>query len=115
MAGFTEFVKETAEAACDFIKDKITAEKIASWEEIKEGEAKVIKHEGESFAVYKEKEGKIHVLKSTCPHVHCEVRWNGAELSWDCPCHGSRFNVNGKMLTGPTVKDLQRIDIEERE
>lgn len=115
VAGFTEFVKETVEVACDFVKDKITAEKIASWEEIKEGEAKVIKHEGESFAVYKEKEGKIHVLKSTCPHVHCEVRWNGAELSWDCPCHGSRFNVNGKMLTGPTVKDLQRIDIEERE
>jgi glycine/D-amino acid oxidase-like deaminating enzyme/nitrite reductase/ring-hydroxylating ferredoxin subunit len=113
MAGFTELVKETTTVAYDFIKDKIKAEKVASWTEIKEGEAKVVKYEGASFAVYKEKEGKIHVLKSTCPHVHCEVRWNSAELSWDCPCHGSRFNVNGKMLTGPTVKDLQRMDSKE--
>ncbi|MFC5875902.1 Rieske 2Fe-2S domain-containing protein [Chryseobacterium arachidis] len=54
----------------------------------------------------------MHLVKSTCPHAKCEVRWNCAELSWDCPCHGSRFNVNGKMLTGPTVKDLQRIESE---
>lgn len=115
IAGFTEFVKETATVAYDFFKDKLAAEKIASWSEIKEGEAKVVKYGGESFAVYKEKEGKVHVLKSTCPHVHCEVRWNSAELSWDCPCHGSRFNVNGKILTGPSVKDLLRIDPEDKE
>lgn len=113
IAGFTEFVKEAATVAYDFIKDKITAEKIVSWAEVKNGEAKVVKYHGQSFAIYKEKEGKTHVLKSTCPHAHCEVRWNNAELSWDCPCHGSRFNVNGKMLTGPSAKDLQRIEPEE--
>lgn len=112
IAGFTEFVKENAVVAYDFIKDKLFAEKISSLAEVKEGEAKVIKYEVDSYAVYKETNGKMHLVKSTCPHALCEVRWNSAELSWDCPCHGSRFNVKGKMLTGPAVKDLPRIESE---
>lgn len=110
IAGFADFVKENAVVAYDFIKDKLFAEKINSLSEVKEGEAKVVKYEGESYAVYKETNGKVHLVKSTCPHAKCEVRWNSAELSWDCPCHGSRFNVNGKLLTGPTVKDLPRVE-----
>ncbi|CAH0201566.1 FAD-dependent oxidoreductase [Chryseobacterium sp. Bi04] len=109
IAGFSDFVKENATVAFDFIKDKIFIEKIDSYSEIKEGEAKVIRYESESYALYKETGGILHLLKSTCPHAACEVRWNSAELSWDCPCHGSRFNVNGKMLTGPTTKNLQKI------
>jgi len=111
-AGFTDFVKENAVVAYDFIKDKLFADKISSLAEVKEGEAKVVKYEGDSYAVYKESNGKLHLVRSTCPHALCEVRWNNAELSWDCPCHGSRFNINGKLLTGPTVKDLPKIESE---
>jgi len=111
ITGFNNFVKEQAAVVMDFAKDKIFAEKVNSLAELSEGQAKVAKYEGESYAVYKEKGGKFHLLKSTCPHAKCEVRWNSAEISWDCPCHGSRFNVNGKMLTGPTVKNLQRIEL----
>ncbi len=113
IAGLTDFVKETATVAFDFIKDKLFKEKIESLAEVTDGEAKVVKYEGESYALFKETGGKTHLIKSSCPHTKCEVRWNSAELSWDCPCHGSRFNVNGKMLTGPTVLDLERIDPEE--
>lgn len=109
IAGFSDFVKENAAVAMDFIKDKIFADKIDSFSEIKEGEAKVIRYESESYALYKESDGTLHLLKSTCPHAGCEVHWNSAELSWDCPCHGSRFNVNGKVLTGPTTKRLQKV------
>ncbi len=109
IAGFAEFVKETATVATDFIKDKLFIEKVSSLAEINEGEGKVVKYEGESYAVYKEKGGSVHLLKSTCPHAQCEVRWNSAEISWDCPCHGSRFSVNGKVLTAPSVKDLIKI------
>lgn len=109
IAGFSDFVKENAAVAMDFIKDKIFADKIDSFSEIKEGEAKVIRYESESYALYKESDGTLHLLKSTCPHAGCEVHWNSAELSWDCPCHGSRFNVNGKVLTGPTTKSLQKV------
>ncbi|WP_345988566.1 FAD-dependent oxidoreductase [Chryseobacterium sp. Chry.R1] len=110
IAGFSTFVQEQATVVFDFIKDKLLTEKITSLSEIKDGEAKVIRYEGESYALYKEKGGSLHMVKSTCPHAKCEVRWNSAEITWDCPCHGSRFNVNGKLLTGPAVKDLQRIE-----
>ncbi len=110
VAGFTAFVKENATVIHDFIKDKITMEKVMSLAEITEGEGKVVKYEGDSYAVYKEHGGKVHLLKSTCPHARCEVRWNSAELSWDCPCHGSRFNINGRLLNAPAVKGLERMD-----
>ncbi len=110
VAGFTAFVKENATVIHDFIKDKITRDKVTSLVEITEGEGKVIKYEGESYAVYKEHGGKLHLLKSTCPHARCEVRWNSAELSWDCPCHGSRFNINGRLLNAPAIKGLGRMD-----
>ncbi|PWN71450.1 (2Fe-2S)-binding protein [Chryseobacterium phosphatilyticum] len=109
VAGFSDFVEEASSVVFDFIKDKIFVDKIASFSEIKNGEGKVIRYESESYALYKENDGTLHLLKSTCPHAACEVRWNSAELSWDCPCHGSRFNVNGKMLTGPATKDLQKV------
>ncbi|WP_365990014.1 FAD-dependent oxidoreductase [uncultured Chryseobacterium sp.] len=113
IAGFTSFVEENAVVAFHFIKDKLFKEKITSLHEINEGEAKVVKYEGASYALYKEATGKVHLVKSTCPHAKCEVRWNSAELSWDCPCHGSRFNINGKILTGPSVMALQRVDPED--
>lgn len=109
IAGFTEFVRETATVVTDFIKDKLFVEKVSSLAEINEGEGKVVAYEGESYAIYKEKGGRVHLLKSTCPHAKCEVRWNSAEISWDCPCHGSRFSVNGEVLTAPSVTDLARI------
>lgn len=113
VAGFSDFVKEQVTVIADFVKDKLFADKIGSLAEIVGGEAKVVKYEGELFAVYKEMGGRMHILKSTCPHAKCEVRWNGAEISWDCPCHGSRFNLNGKMLTGPSVEGLTSIEVEE--
>ncbi|WP_160137758.1 FAD-dependent oxidoreductase [Chryseobacterium sp. c4a] len=109
IAGFADFVKENATVAFDYVKDKIFVERIDSLSEIKPGEAKVFRYESETYALYKEINGTFHLLRSTCPHASCEVRWNSAELSWDCPCHGSRFNVNGKRLTGPSTQDLPKI------
>lgn len=110
IAGLTEFVKENIAVVGDFIKDRLFMEKIASLSDVNDGEGKVVKYEGESYAIYKESKGKVHLLKSTCPHAKCEVRWNGAELSWDCPCHGSRFGIDGKVLTAPSVKDLIKVN-----
>lgn len=109
IAGFADFVKENAAVAFDYIKDKIFVERIDSLSEIKPGEAKVFRYESDTYALYKEINGTFHLLRSTCPHASCEVRWNSAELSWDCPCHGSRFNINGKRLNGPTTKNLDKI------
>lgn len=109
VAGFMEFVKEQTAVVTDFIKDKLFTERITSFGQVDPGTAKVVKYENENYAIYKEATGKAHILKSTCPHAKCEVRWNSAEISWDCPCHGSRFNINGKFLTAPAVTGLQKI------
>jgi Rieske Fe-S protein len=65
------------------------------------------------IALYKDMDGKLHVLNPTCTHLKCSVAWNAAELSWDCPCHGARYSVDGNVLNGPANMDLKRIDLKE--
>ncbi|MFD0893760.1 FAD-dependent oxidoreductase [Luteolibacter ambystomatis] len=62
--------------------------------------------DGERSAVYRDKDGKIHILEAVCPHLGCIVRWNEAEATWDCPCHGSRFTGEGELIAGPAEKGL---------
>lgn len=62
------------------------------------------------IGVYKDAEGDLHAVDTTCTHLGCEVNWNNAERSWDCPCHGSRFDYDGNVLQGPAVKPLEKID-----
>lgn len=76
-------------------------------EPLAKGEAKVIKYENERAGVYKDDQGKVHIVDTTCTHLGCELNWNDAEKSWDCPCHGSRFTYTGKVLHGPAVQDLK--------
>jgi len=58
------------------------------------------------LSAYKDKEGRIYTIVPKCAHLGCELSWNNLDKTWDCPCHGSRYDYTGKMLYGPTVKDL---------
>lgn len=64
--------------------------------------------DGNKVGAYRDLEGTLHLVDTTCTHLGCELRWNAAELSWDCPCHGSRFSFEGEVIEGPAVKPLQR-------
>lgn len=76
------------------------------------GEGKIIKLDGKKAGVYRDESGSLHVVNTTCTHLGCELIWNSAEKSWDCPCHGSRFSYDGKILEGPAVKPLDmRLDV----
>jgi Rieske Fe-S protein len=59
--------------------------------------------------VFKDEKGLVHAVSGKCTHLGCVLSWNNAELSWDCPCHGSRFAANGEILNGPAVKRLEQI------
>jgi Rieske Fe-S protein len=61
-------------------------------------------------AVYKDTSGKLHKYSAVCTHMGCIVDWNGAEKTWDCPCHGSRFDSHGKVVKGPANTDLPKED-----
>lgn len=75
--------------------------------EVQPGEGKVVKAGGEKLAVYRDGEGALHTLSATCMHMACTVAFNKAERTWDCPCHGSRFDVGGRVVHGPAVYDLK--------
>lgn len=75
------------------------------------GEGKIIKVKGKKVAVYKDKDGKIYAMSPICTHMGCTVNWNGTEKTWDCPCHGSRYNYDGQVIHGPAQKDLKKEEI----
>ena len=57
-------------------------------------------------AVYRDEKGELHECSAVCPHLGCIVHWNATEKTWDCPCHGSRFDKLGKVINGPANRDL---------
>lgn len=74
--------------------------------DIKPGEGKVIELDGKKVAVYKKKDGSVVKLSPVCTHMGCQVDWSGEEKCWACPCHGSKFEPDGKVRNGPALKPL---------
>ncbi len=72
-------------------------------------EGKPVKMDGEKAGAYRDIDGCIYVVDTTCTHLGCELRWNSAEKTWDCPCHASRFDYKGNVIEGPAIKPLKRI------
>ena len=61
-------------------------------------------HDGKKVGAYKDEEGKVYLVSTRCPHLGCELQWNPEEKTWDCPCHGSRFDYRGRLLDTPARK-----------
>jgi glycine/D-amino acid oxidase-like deaminating enzyme/nitrite reductase/ring-hydroxylating ferredoxin subunit len=112
IAGFNNFIKEAADVVGHLIEKTIFPHnKLEELADLAPGEARVVKYEGHHVAIYKTEKGVVYALNSACTHIKCEVAWNSAEKSWDCPCHGSRFNYKGEMITAPARKDLTPVEI----
>ena len=111
VAGFSNFVKESADVVGLLIGKLMPGEKLPSFSDLAHNEARVIKHSGHTIAVYKDDNGQLHALNAACTHIKCNVAWNNAEQSWDCPCHGSRFSVDGEVLTAPARKAMEVVDL----
>ncbi len=78
--------------------------------ELPVGCGRIVKEDGERLAVYRDEQGRIHAVSAICTHMGCQVAFNAFERSWDCPCHGSRFDVDGRVLDGPATKPLARYE-----
>ena len=81
-------------------------------ENIKNDEGMVIEYGGEKLGVYKDVKGKAFIVRPICTHLGCLLTWNNLDKTWDCPCHGSRYDFMGKNLYDPAIKDLDRVDFE---
>ena len=67
----------------------------------------IMRHGARKVAVYRNPQGALQEFSALCPHLGCVVHWNDAEKSWDCPCHGSRFEATGAVINGPAVTGLR--------
>lgn len=82
------------------------------FKDIKLGEGGIVEIDGEKVGIYKRQDGEIFAVKPYCGHLGCLISWNNLEKTWDCPCHGSRYDYMGNIITEPTVKGLSRYEFE---
>lgn len=104
-----EFAKENLNVAAQYA-DWLTPGEVESVARIAPGEGAVVRDGLRKLAAYRADDGQLHVRSAVCPHLQCIVDWNATEKSWDCPCHGSRFDATGRVLNGPANTDLAMID-----
>lgn len=111
-ASAKRFAKENMDAAKCFVKDRFTESEVDDVSDIPPGGGAVVKVDGDKVAMYRDSQGKLHAHSAICPHMQCVLRWNNAEHTWDCPCHGSRFEATGEVIDGPAQTDLPEKDAE---
>ena len=107
-ASTMHFIKENLNVAGEMIKGKLENPKKDV--DLQPGEGKVVDVKGQRAGAYKDEKGNIFIVDTTCTHMGCELQWNPAERTWDCPCHGSRFSFEGDVVDGPAKKPLPRLD-----
>ena len=108
---FKNFIVQNADVAKELIKGKLQRPD-KSVDDVRAGEGAVVTVHGRRAGCYKEEDGSVHVVDTTCTHLGCEVAWNNGDRTWDCPCHGSRFSFDGEVIEGPAETPLKKIDLE---
>jgi glycine/D-amino acid oxidase-like deaminating enzyme/nitrite reductase/ring-hydroxylating ferredoxin subunit len=109
LASAPDFAKENVNVGIHFVGDHLARPDARSVDEVRPGEGRLVRHGLGKAAVHRDDDGGLHMVSAVCSHLGCQVKWNSAERSWDCPCHGSRFDPDGNVLQGPAVKPLEPI------
>lgn len=105
--GLGEYVRENATAVRNYAGHVLPGE-ISSTREVKRGEGAVMRDGRHLIAICRDEAGSLHMHSASCTHAGCIVHWNATECCWECPCHGSHFAADGRVLNGPAVKPLAR-------
>jgi glycine/D-amino acid oxidase-like deaminating enzyme/nitrite reductase/ring-hydroxylating ferredoxin subunit len=104
-----DFASENANTVKQYA-DWVTRGDVKSTDEIPKGEGALMREGLKKVAVYRDEAGQVHKCSAVCTHLGCIVQWNSVEQSWDCPCHGSRFDPRGRVVMGPAIDDLKQLD-----
>jgi glycine/D-amino acid oxidase-like deaminating enzyme/nitrite reductase/ring-hydroxylating ferredoxin subunit len=102
-----ELAKHNAETGVFFFADRVRGGRSA--DELAPGEGAVVRDGLVQRAVHRDDDGRLHAVSARCTHLGCIVRWNGGERTWDCPCHGSRFDAGGEVISGPATRALEPV------
>ncbi|MFW6090992.1 MAG: FAD-dependent oxidoreductase, partial [Actinomycetota bacterium] len=106
IAEASRFLTENAKVGLRFVLDPVLVPGVRDIAELGHGEGAIVSHNGQKVAGYRDDYGQLHAVATRCTHLGCQVAWNAAERSWDCPCHGSRFDPDGRILNGPATEPL---------
>lgn len=106
-ASAATMVKENADVAKHLLKGKLSIPPNNVL--IENGEGRIVDADAQRAGAYRDEKGVLHIVDTTCTHLGCELNWNNAEKSWDCPCHGSRFTYEGDIIQGPAIHKLKHI------
>ncbi|NOU75858.1 FAD-dependent oxidoreductase [Paenibacillus sp. LMG 31458] len=104
------FIVQNADVVDHFISGKLEMI-LKKPEELENDEGAVVRANGKRAGAYRDQQGQLHIVDTTCTHMGCEVEWNHGERTWDCPCHGSRFSYKGEVLEGPAKKPLKIVEV----
>jgi glycine/D-amino acid oxidase-like deaminating enzyme/nitrite reductase/ring-hydroxylating ferredoxin subunit len=105
-----DYIKENADYPYYLVKDRLRAAEGKSAAALRPDEAKILRLNGKRVACYRDESGVLHEVSAMCTHMGCVVHWNATEATWDCPCHGSRFTPDGKVIAGPAETPLEKVD-----
>lgn len=108
--GIADFIGEQANTLAQY-GEWVTGGEVESVQEIAAGTGAIVRDGTRKLAVFRDAQGELHALSAKCTHLGCIVHWNSAESSWDCPCHGSRFDTHGQVLHGPASLALEAITL----
>lgn len=106
-----KFISENTNVAKQYLKNLPGVADVTTFNAIKPGEGKIIEIDGRKLAACRGQDNQLHVRSAVCTHLMCIVKWNNAEQTWDCPCHGSRFAVDGSVLEGPAYHPLPEMKL----
>jgi glycine/D-amino acid oxidase-like deaminating enzyme/nitrite reductase/ring-hydroxylating ferredoxin subunit len=112
LGGTWNYLSENVDYPLHLVKGFLSSPEADSVNSVGKGEGKVVKIDGHRCAVSRDSDGKLSVRSAICTHMGCVVRWNGADKTWDCPCHGSRFNHDGEVIGGPAETPLAEVNSE---
>lgn len=90
--------------------DLLSPGEVSREDDVPAGQGRIVRDGMRKMAIYRDDSGQVHRRSAVCPHLGCIVDWNAAERTWDCPCHGSRFEVDGAVINGPAVTPLADVD-----
>jgi glycine/D-amino acid oxidase-like deaminating enzyme/nitrite reductase/ring-hydroxylating ferredoxin subunit len=109
LASAREYVSENVDFPARFVADRLKGAEVPGLEALEPGQGALTEVDGKRVAAYRAPDGQLTLLSATCTHLGCIVQFNEAERSWDCPCHGSRFDTAGEVVDGPAVRPLPKL------
>ena len=111
LAAASAYVKENLSFSAHLLTDRLTSFNTddGAVQSLRPGQGAIFPSDEGKVAVCRDRQGVVHACSAVCTHLGCDVAWNAAEQTWDCPCHGSRFAPDGAVINGPAVTGLRRI------